>query len=159
MTLNIRPLVDADADGLIALISGCFAEYEGTYIDLDDLDSDLLSYESNLKAQGGQGFVAVDAAGAIHGSVACAPSGEARFELKRLYLNSSLRGTGIGLKLLHTVEDIARASGAIHMDAWSDTRFLRAHRFYEREGYRRGPHTRDLNDISNSVEYYFIKQL
>jgi len=157
--MKIRPLTDADADGLVALISGCFAEYEGTYIDLDDLDSDLLAYESNLKSQDGHGFVAVDEAGIVHGSVACAPSGEATFELKRLYLSSTLRGTGIALKLLRTVEDIARAAGAARMDAWSDTRFTRAHRFYEREGYVKGPHTRELNDISNSVEFYFIKGL
>ena len=157
--MNIRPLTDADADGLIALISGCFAEYDGVVIDLDDLDSDLLAYESNLKAQSGLGFVAVGAAGEILGSVACAPSGQGTYELKRLYLSAVLRGTGMGLKLLKTVEDVARQAGATHMDAWSDTRFLRAHRFYEREGYVKGPETRDLNDISNSVEYYFIKQL
>jgi len=60
---------------------------------------------------------------------------------------------------LSTVEDIARAAGAARMDAWSDTRFTHAHRFYEREGYVKGPRTRELNDISNSVEFYFIKAL
>lgn len=159
MTLEIRPLVDADADGLIAMISGCFAEYEGVFIDLDDLDQDLLRYETLLSSMGGCGFVAVDEAGTIVGSVACAPSGEDTYELKRLYLSSLLRGTGIGLRLLHIVEDIAREAGAIAMDAWSDTRFTRAHRFYDREGYVKGPHTRDLNDISNSSEFYFLKQL
>jgi len=155
---TIRPVKDSDAEALFTLIGDCFSEYGDVILDRDDLDSDLKAYESYLRDLGGQGFVA-QKGDQLVASVACAPSGPNTYELKRLYLSATLRGTGMGLTLLRTVEDIARKAGATHMDAWSDTRFVRAHRFYEREGYKRGPKTRDLNDISNSVEYYFIKQL
>jgi len=156
--ISVRPVKDSDAEALFTLIGGCFAEYEGVFLDRDGLDSDLKAYETYIRELGGQGFVAIKE-GALVASVACGPSGDTSWEIKRLYLSASLRGTGMGLKLLRIIEDIARDAGATHMDAWSDTRFLRAHRFYEREGYVRGSETRDLNDISNSVEYYFIKQL
>ena len=156
--ITIRPVKDSDAEALFTLVGDCFAEYDDVFLDRDDLDSDLKAYESYLRDLGGQGFVALKGDQLV-ASVACAPSGENTFELKRLYLSTVLRGTGMGLTLLKTVEGVARKAGATHMDAWSDTRFLRAHRFYEREGYVRGPETRDLNDISNSVEYYFIKPL
>lgn len=156
--ISVRPVKDNDAEGLFTLIGGCFAEYEGVFLDRDGLDSDLKSYETYIRELGGQGFVA-ERGGRIVGSVACGPSGENSWEVKRLYLSDTLRGSGMGLKLLHMIEHIARSAGASHMDAWSDTRFLRAHSFYEREGYVKCPETRDLNDISNSVEYYFIKQL
>jgi len=157
MTFDIRPVVDADADKLIKLIGDCFSEYEGVFIDLSDLDADLKAYETALSFQNGEGFVAVAQDGEIVGSVACAPSGENCFELKRLYLSERLRGTGMGLKLLKLAEDTARSRGATMMDAWSDTRFTRAHRFYEREGYVKEQETRELNDISETIEFYFTK--
>jgi len=159
MSFVIRPVIDSDAGGLVKLIDACFREYEGVFIDLEDLDKDLLTYESSLKAQKGEGFVVEAEDGEIVGSVACAPSGDVSFELKRLYLSVRLRGSGMGLKLLGLAEGRARDRGAVMMDAWSDTRFTRAHRFYEREGYVKGPETRDLHDISKSTEFYFAKKL
>jgi RimJ/RimL family protein N-acetyltransferase len=45
------------------------------------------------------------------------------------------------------------------IDCWTDTRFADAHRLYARLGYERQPEMRDLNDLSNSTEFHFIKQL
>jgi hypothetical protein len=45
------------------------------------------------------------------------------------------------------------------MELWSDTRFLDAHRLYERLGYRRTGRTRELHDLSDTVEYEFDKPL
>lgn len=159
MSFEIRPVKDADADGLIKLVGDCFSEYEGVIIDLEDLDKDLKAYETYLQEQEGEGFVAIAEDGELVASVACAPSGEDSFELKRLYLSARLRGSGMGLQLLHLVEGVARQRGATIMDAWSDTRFTRAHRFYEREGYAKQAETRELHDISETVEFYFKKQL
>ncbi len=49
--------------------------------------------------------------------------------------------------------------GASRMLFWSDTRFMDAHRLYEKLGYARVGGTRDLGDISNSKEYCFEKGL
>lgn len=40
---------------------------------------------------------------------------------------------------------------------WSDTRFERAHGFYERRGYVRTGPIRVLNDLSNSLEFGYAK--
>lgn len=152
----MRAVRDSDAKGLVDLVGGCFAEYEGVYLDTEDLDSDLLAYESAMKAQNGEGYVLLRGDDLV-ASVALAPVGADKVELKRLYLSESLRGTGLGLYLLQYIEDRAKARGAKLVLAWSDSRFERAHRFYEREGYERQAETRDLMDISDTTEYLFEK--
>ena len=156
---DLRPVRDKDADGLIALIGGIFGEYEGVYLEPDDLDKDLRAYESYITGEGGEGFVLEGADGKLLACVSYCPIEGERYQLKRIYLSADLRGSGMGVKLLHHVEDLARARGARTMELWSDTRFTRAHRFYEREGYVKQPKTRDLHDSSNTTEYQFIKAL
>lgn len=155
--MKMRPVKDSDRDGLIELIGGCFSEYEGVFLEPDGLDKDLQAYATYMKEHGGEGFV-VEKGERLVASVAYAPIEGSRFELKRLYLSQELRGSGMGLELLHHVEGLARERGATEMELWSDTRFTRAHRFYEREGYVKQNYTRDLHDISNTTEYCFIKQ-
>jgi GNAT superfamily N-acetyltransferase len=49
------------------------------------------------------------------------------------------------------------SAGATRLVLWSDTRFDRAHRFYEKRSYVRSGPVRVLADISNSLEYGFAK--
>src|SRR4029077_14685848 len=53
----------------------------------------------------------------------------------------------------------AGAAGAARLVLWSDTRFDRAHRFYEKRSYVRSGPIRALADISNSLEYGFAKPM
>ena len=155
---EIRQVADADAKSLIKLIGDCFSEYEGVVLEPEGLDSDLHTYATSIADAGGEAF-AVDMDQELVALVSYAPLEGKRFQLKRIYLSSKLRGSGMGLKLLHHVEARAKARGATEMELWSDTRFTRAHRFYEREGYMKQAETRDLHDISNTTEFQFIKQL
>jgi len=68
-----------------------------------------------------------------------------------------LHGTGLGHRLLDTAEAHAITAGAARLVLWSDTRFDRAHRFYEKRSYVRSGPVRVLADISNSLEYAFGK--
>jgi GNAT superfamily N-acetyltransferase len=154
----IRAVKDNDAEALFALVGNCFSEYEGVFLDRDDLDSDLKAYETYIRELGGEGFVAIKE-GCLVASVASAPCRKGAWEVKRLYLSASLRGSGMGPKLLRLAEETAHTGGARYMDCWTDTRFTRAHRFYEREGYVKQAETRDLGDISNTTEFYYIKTL
>jgi putative acetyltransferase len=45
------------------------------------------------------------------------------------------------------------------MMLWSDTRFSRGHRFYEKLGFVRWPGERYLGDVSETWEYHFRKRL
>ena len=72
-------------------------------------------------------------------------------------MTPSLHGSGLGHRLLDVAEAHAIAAGASRLVLWSDTRFDRAHRFYEKRSYVRSGPVRVLEDISNSLEYGFAK--
>jgi putative acetyltransferase len=154
---EIRDARDDDAGGLIALIGGVFAEYPGCFLDVDGEMPELLAIATHFRRAGGRIWVADD--GGVVGSIGLTPSADGRgVELRKLYLRQDVRGSGLGDRLLALVEDEALGRGAAFVEMWSDTRFLRAHRFYERRGYVRGA-TRELHDISNTVEFHFHKPL
>jgi ribosomal protein S18 acetylase RimI-like enzyme len=134
---------DTDAAGFIALIRDCWAEYPGCVFDLDGEVPELRALASHFAEQDGALWVAEEA-GAVVGMAAVHPlPGTPDWEICRGYVAASQRGTGIA------------ATEVIRL--WSDTRFTRAHSFYAKLGYvRQGP-IRVLNDLSNSLEFPFIK--
>lgn len=157
-SFSTRPAKDSDANSLIKLIGDCFSEYEGVFLEPDGLDADLKAYASYMDEINGEAFV-VEKGGELVAVSSYAPIEGDKYQLKRIYLSEKLRGSGMGLELLHLVEGKAKERGATSMELWSDTRFTRAHSFYQREGYVKQDYTRDLNDSSNTTEYCFIKQL
>jgi GNAT superfamily N-acetyltransferase len=75
----------------------------------------------------------------VDGEVVGTVGGEIRqgvAELKRLYLPKSLRGLGIGRRLLDRFLAWARARQATRAILWSDKRFTDAHRLYARADFR-----------------------
>lgn len=152
----IRPVEDSDTMALFQLIEHCFAPYEGVVVEPEGIDSDLNNYASELQKIGGQGFV-VEHSDNIIGLVSGAPICADRYQLKKLYVHEQARGSGLATLLVSVIEDLAQRAGAKSLELWSDTRFDRAHRFYEREGFERQEETRALHDLSNSIEYQFLK--
>ncbi len=113
----------------------------------------LASYYSDR----GGALWAAEADGQIAGMVATRPLADGDWEICRVYVLPSLHGGGLGHRLLDAAEAHAVASGASRLMLWSDTRFDRAHRFYEKRSYVRSGPVRVLADISNSLEYGFAK--
>ena len=165
--LTLRPGRDDDAAGLIALIGACWAEYPGCVMDLDGEVPELRALASHYAARGGALRVAERAASAeIVGVIAILPSdGEAArgpvWAISRLYVAASERGSGLAAHLLATAETHAAAAGALALELWTDTRFARAHRFYEKHLYRRVPESegglRALGDRSGTIEFRYAK--
>jgi len=155
--VTIRPVRNEDAAGLIDLIDRCFREYPGVVVEPDGIDSDLNAYATALEKIGGEGFV-IEQRGGIVGMASGYLTPGGTYQLKRLYLDASLRGGGMGNKLLQLIEERAKACGAGSLELWSDSRFVRAHRFYQREGFTRSGRQRELGDLSNSLEYHFVKK-
>lgn len=156
-TPPIREARDEDAEGLIALIGGVFAEYPGCVLDVDGESPELRAIATAFRGWGGRFWVAEDG-GRVVGCVGfkTRSSGPAlQVELCKLYVAREARRRGLGGALCELVEAEARARGAELVELWSDTRFLDAHRLYESRGYVRGPETRPLHDLSNSIEFYF----
>jgi GNAT superfamily N-acetyltransferase len=131
MTL-IRPMVGAD----VAAVADLTSEL-GYPVDADELGRRLSALES---AGAGEVLVAVDRSdrpvGWIH--VARMPSLEAsgRALIGGLVVGEAHRSAGIGAELVAAAEAWAAARGCVAIVARSRTTRERAHRFYERLGYR-----------------------
>lgn len=159
MRFEIREARDDDAWDLIGLVAGCWAEYPGCVLDVHGEVPELLAIATHYRNLGG-GFWMAEDSGRLAGCVGLAPSPEPGFAvLHKLYVAWSARRQGLGETLVGLVEAEAAARGATAIELWSDTRFEDAHRLYERLGYERLPETRELHDLSHSVEYRFWKPL
>ena len=159
MDAHIRLVRDEDAQDLFGLISLCFAEYPGCYVDPHDDLRDLLAPARAYEGRGGSFWAREDEAGRVAGCVAVDFPAPGTAELHRLYVRPDRRGRGLGAGLVRHAETVARASGAGRLVFWSDTRFTRAHRLSDRLGFAASGEMRDLGDISRSREYFFEKRL
>lgn len=159
MDFLIRDARDSDAEGLIALIGSCWSEYPNCILDVDGENPELRHIATYFRRLGGQFWVAEHDA-VIIGSAGCIPTGNMLiWEFRKLYVSRTVRRQGLATKLIRLTEEHARSRGACYAEFWSDTRFLDAHRLYERLGYDRCSGTRLLPDISRSYEFYFRKSL
>lgn len=155
----IRPGQDADAQAIIALIWACWSQYPGIRMDVDGEMPELHALASYYSAAGGAYWVA-ELDGQPIGMIATRPTLVAgEWEICRVYVDPSRHGGGLGHQLLDVAESHAMAAGALRFVLWSDTRFDRAHRFYEKRSYVRSGPVRVLQDISNSLEYRYAKPI
>jgi predicted GNAT family N-acyltransferase/L-amino acid N-acyltransferase YncA len=154
---GLRPVIDDDSEGLIALIGGIWAEYPTIVFDIDGEEPWL---RAPAAAYAGRGELWVVPAPDGGGLLACAgwrPHAEGA-ELKSLYVAASCRRQGWGRRLVRFIERRAGCrSSREGMRAWSDSRFTDSHQMYERLGYRRTGATRELHDQSATVEFEFVK--
>ncbi|MFP4634994.1 MAG: GNAT family N-acetyltransferase [Nitriliruptoraceae bacterium] len=159
MIEGLRPVDDADRDGLIRLIGSVFAEYPGCVLDLDGLDHDLLAPGTEAQERDSPWWV-VERSGRIVATVGAGPlRDDGTIELKRLYVDAGHRREGLATALVKLVEQHARRLGARAVDLWSDTRFEDAHRLYTRLGYRDTGERRHLEDPSDTTERHFERRL
>jgi GNAT superfamily N-acetyltransferase len=156
----IRTGRDTDGSALIALIWACWSAYPGIRMDVEaempELHA-LATYYTGALRPGALWVAEID--GAICGMVAVRRLGGQTWEICRVYVEPAFHGCGLGHALLDHAERHAIAAGADRMVLWSDTRFDRAHRFYEKRSYVRHGAVRVLNDISNSLEYGYAKPI
>jgi putative acetyltransferase len=163
-SFTIRDGEDADSAAVIALIGAVFDEYPGCVLAVDEEMPELRGPASAFAARGGRFWVAEEGDDPeprmsnrqVIGCVGLRPSADgAGVELCKLYVARAARRRGLGGALCGLVEAEAQARGAAFVELWTDTRFTDAHRLYERRGYARGPATRDLHDLSHTVEYFY----
>ena len=167
MIAGLREACDEDAAALQSLIRACYDEYENCVLDVEREEPLLKAPASGIARMGGR-FWVLDAESIARGPAApmeliacvgCAPSrlGRSALELKKLYVARTARRRGLGAALVGVVEREATVRGCRTIELWSDTRFLDAHRLYERLGYARTGAIRELFDLSDTVEYQFMK--
>jgi putative acetyltransferase len=152
----IRLATNDDREEIIQLIDAVLREY-GDQIFLDDADADLHDIAANYFASGGC-FWVLELDQSIVGTHATRPDtnspGVCLF--RRLYLHPDFRGTRWGSELMQVTIDWARQHGFAQVQFWSDTRFARAHRFFEKFGFKRDGRVRQMNDGYQPYEEYFF---
>jgi ribosomal protein S18 acetylase RimI-like enzyme len=154
-TLRLRPTVEEDVPGILALIGEVYKEYD-CVLNAEAEERHLLEPGPYFRAHGGEFWVVDDGARIV--ATAAVMLDEDAGELKTLYVHSSLRRQGWGRMLTELAISYARERGKRKMVLWSDTRFLDAHRLYRNMGFREMG-TRELNDSNNTVEYGFEMSL
>ena len=155
----IRPGRDEDEAGFIRIIGDCWSEYPGCILDVDGELPELHALATYFAKAGGMLWVA-EREGVMTGMVATRPLGSDRaWEICKMYVQASERGSGLAHTLLGGAEDYAREHGAERIVLWTDTRFNAAHGFYEKRSYVRAGSIRILDDVSKSLEFRYAKPL
>src|SRR5438105_15730316 len=105
--IYVRDARDDDREGMIALIGGCFDEYPGCLLDLEELP-ELHAIATAFREMHGRFWVA-ERGGRVIGSVGFSPGKKPGYaELKKLYVEKPARLFGLGGTLCALVEDEAR---------------------------------------------------
>ena len=87
------------------------------------------------------------------------PSKTNEIEIHKLYIDQKFRRKGLAKHLVKKVENIAVRENKSKVFLWTDTRFKEAHKMYLKMDYEKSKKTRRLYDISDTVEYNFVKHL
>lgn len=133
--LGFRDGVAADAAGLRALIFPVLESY-GLRPDPQGTDADLDDVAAHYGAAGGQ-FWVLERSGVVVGSCGLYPLGDGVVELRKMYLHPSLRGRGLGRKLLSHAMAVAAEGGFHTMRLETATALVEAIELYRRNGFTR----------------------
>ena len=156
----IRPADNKDCPAIIELIDGVLREWNDA-VCLDDSEQDLVDIEEYYWAKGGA-FVVLELDNRIIGSHGILPLDRSNglCTYKRLYLSADFRGSSAGHDLMRWNIDWSIENGFRRIEFWSDSRFHRAHRFFEKFGFSRQGEPREMNDSHETYwEYQFAKTL
>ncbi len=140
---TLRRATSADAPAVRALVDAVLAEF-GLRSDPAGTDADLADLDRHYLSAGGDFAVLVDDAGRIVGTCGLhpvdTPEGVPRtVELRKMYLEPSLRGRGQGRRLLDWALTRARQLGFGRMTLETATVLKDARRLYERHGFLPDP--------------------
>ena len=155
--LAVEPAGPRDAPDVIRLIGRVFDEY-GFVWDPGAEVPDLLVFDRHYAAPRG-GFWVVRDGRALVGSVGVERLDATTAELHRLYLDAGLRGQGLGRALVEAVLAWCRREAISRLILWSDTRFDRAHALYERMGFARTGERVIPEDVNNTREFRYEREL
>ncbi len=164
--ISIRLATAADCDGIVEVIDTVLVEYgDRICVTPGGSEADILDLDAGYRSKGGEFWVLEETSGGksrIVGTHATRPDpdkpGVCTF--KRLYLQKDLRGTNWGNDLMQVTIDWARENNFERVEFWSDTRFERAHRFFEKFGFQKSGEVRDMTDsVIPYSEFFFFLDL
>lgn len=154
----LRPAEKSDISVMSDIISTVFDEYGWTFVEIDELP-DFVFYEKHYSdPERAFLYALTDESGQVVGSIAIKNGGRGPY-LSRVYLKAEYRGLGLGKWMTSCVLEMAKSSGFNSIHLWTDTRFLDAHRMYERLGFRMTGDLRSLHDVNRSFEFKMETEL
>ena len=156
--MKLRLARNKDSDQIIKLIRKCFKDYQNCFLDVDNDSPELKNVYSYFHEQRGKFWVLEDKKKII-GCMGYIPSKKNEIEIHKLYIDQKFRKKGLAKLLVKKVENIALRENKSKVFLWTDTRFKEAHKMYSKMNYARSKKIRRLYDISDTVEYNFVKNL
>jgi len=129
--LSTRPAIAHDRDAIGAFLSEMLGEF-GLDLDHYGVDSDLVTFPESYSTGY---FGLIEEAGRIVGTYALFPMKGSVGEIRKMYLHPSVRGQGIGKKMLAFVEEVARENGFTRLELETATTMNTARALYEKKGY------------------------
>ena len=156
--MNLRLARNKDSEQIIKLIRKCFKDYQNCLLDVDNDSPELKYIYTYFRRQRGK-FWVVEDKNKIIGCMGYLPSKKNEIEIHKLYIDQKFRRKGLAKHLVQKVENIAVRENKSKIILWTDTRFKEAHKMYLKMDYEKLKKTRRLYDISDTVEYNFVKNL
>ena len=134
--IHIVPFVAQHAEGAATLIIGIQRDEFGFPITLDD-QPDLRDIPGFYQQGAGNFWVAVSE-GEVVGTVALLDIGNGQGALRKMFVHATHRGRehGVSARLLDTLLGWSRARHVKEVYLGTTEKFLAAHRFYERNGFK-----------------------
>lgn len=137
--IRVRPYAPGDEHQLIAMIVHIQTEEFGIPITAED-QPDLMDIPGVYQQRCGNFWVA-ETDGRIVGTIALLDIGGGQGALRKLFVRAQYRGAGTGTAatLLNTLMAWAGRSGFQGICLGTTSKFIAAHRFYEKNGFSKIP--------------------
>lgn len=140
---------------VVDLVGGILCELDVVpQSDLPLDDEDLYHITDIYKGRGGF-WVAITPTDEVVGTVGIKEVDSTTAKLKRMFVSPVLRGTGIGQKLLDTAILSAKDAGFLTLELNTHLNMKRAHRFYEKNGFKKT----DTASCDPVCSYHYERQL
>ena len=130
----VRPFRPADTEGVAAVIVPIQQAEFGVPIRYED-QPDLQAIPDFYQTGAGGFWVAEAADGNIVGTIGLRDIGEGMAALRKMFVAAGHRGDGTARRLLDVLIAHAKAAGLRTVLLGTTSRFLAAHRFYEKNGF------------------------
>lgn len=132
--MELRPASNQDRPAIERLVFGVLREF-GLSPDAHT-DADLRDIEAAYMRAGGMFDVLVSPRGEILGTIGLCPVSKSTCELRKMYLDKSIRGQGHGRRLLEHALTRAKQLGFSRITLETANVLLAAIALYERRGFK-----------------------
>jgi phosphinothricin acetyltransferase len=155
---QIRPALARDAAGVAEIYNQIIRDTTITFASVEKSNPELVAAFEEADA-----YLVAEKGGRIVGFASFAAfrkgPGYAGVKEHSICLHTSMRGTGLGTILLHTLENAARAQGVIHMVAGVSGENDAGLRFHAAQGYKNVGHLPDIGQkFGRSIDLVLMQK-